>query len=210
MAVELVSSDVAILDLLRKQESATVSDLSSMLGVTATAVRQRLNRLLAQRLVDRIAVRSGRGRPSHQYQLTTLGRRKTGANFGDLSIALWQEIRAISDPEVRRGLIQRVSKRMASLYTEQITGDTLEEKMESLAALFTERQMPFSVDTEGDLPVLTALACPYPELAEQDQAICAMERMLFSEILGRPVRLSVCRLNDDENCCSFEALPEHN
>ncbi len=210
MSVELSAADVAILDLLRKKESATVPDLGSLLGVTATAVRQRLNRLMAQGYVDRLAVRAGRGRPSHRYQLTTLGLRKAGTNFGDLSVALWQEFRAISDPEVKRGLIQRISKRLAEMYADQISGETLEEKMESLADLFRNRQIPFSVETEGELPVLTALACPYPDLAEQDRAVCSMERMLFSEILGSPMRLSACRLDDGESCCSFEAVTERN
>jgi predicted ArsR family transcriptional regulator len=51
--------------------------------------------------------------------------------------------------------------------------------------------------------VLTALACPYPELADQDRSVCAMERMLFAEVLGESVRLSKCRL-DGDTCCSFE------
>ena len=77
------------------------------------------------------------------------------------------------------------------------------EKMESVAGLFGDRDVPFDVDTSGDLPVLTALACPYPELAEQDRSICALERMLFSEILGENIRLTNCRL-DGVNCCTFE------
>ena len=80
--------------------------------------------------------------------------------------------------------------------------DTLEEKMESLAKLFSARQIPFEVDTSGNLPVLTALACPYPELAESDHSICSMERLLFSELLGETVRLGKCRLDGDQ-CCTF-------
>jgi predicted ArsR family transcriptional regulator len=142
------------------------------------------------------------------YVLTTKGRRKTGANFADLAIALWQEIRAIDDPEVRRGLIQRISRRLAEVYRDRICGETLEERMEQVAELFSSRQMPFLVEKAekaGELPVLTALACPYPDLAEQDRTVCSMERILFSELLGEPVRLSTCRLTDDgAHWCSFE------
>jgi predicted ArsR family transcriptional regulator len=203
MVEPIIPSDVAILDVLRTRDALTVVNLVEILGVTATAVRQRLNRLLAQGYVDRQTVRSGRGRPSHRYVLTAAGRRRTGANFADLAIALWQEIRAIQDPEVRRGLIQRISRRLAGAYAEQVSGATLAARMESLVTLFGERQVPFVVAGEGELPVLTALACPYPDLAEQDRSVCAMERMLFSELLGRSLRLSRCRL-DGETCCTFE------
>ena len=201
---DLVPSDVTILDLLRKRRWMSVSEFRDALGVTATAVRQRLTRLMAQGYVRREAIESaGRGRPSHRYELTTEGRRKTGANFGDLAIALWQEMRAIKDVEVQRGLLQRLSNRLAELYSGQIQGDSLEERMESLAALFQERQIPFDVRIdENQLPVLTAHACPYPELAEQDAAICAMERMLFSDLLGERVNLDECRLDGDP-CCTF-------
>ena len=50
--------------------------------------------------------------------------------------------------------------------------------------------------------MLTALACPYPELAKLDRSVCTMEKLMLSEILGENVRLSECRL-DGANCCTF-------
>jgi predicted transcriptional regulator len=132
---DIVPSDVAILDLLRKQDGLTIIQLSEAMQVTATAVRQRLTRLMAQGYVERMTCREGRGRPSHQYLLTSKGRRKTGANFADLAVALWQEIRAIKDADVRTGLLRRISGRLAAIYGSQIQGDTLEE---ALQRAFTE------------------------------------------------------------------------
>jgi DeoR family suf operon transcriptional repressor len=203
MPLEAESSDIALLDLLRKHGPLNVSQLKSAVGVTATAVRQRLVRLLAQGDIERHAERMSRGRPVHRYGLTEKGRRRAGANFADLAIALWQEIREIKDLEVRRGLLSRISRRLATLYAGQIHGSTVEEKMESLAALFRERQIPFEVERTSELPLLQATACPYPELAEQDRSVCSMERMMFSELLGENLRLSSCRL-DGHNCCTFE------
>ncbi len=65
-----------------------------------------------------------------------------------------------------------------------------------------EREIPFEVDQSGGLPVLSALACPYPELARMDRSVCTMEKMMLSEILGNNVRLSECRL-DGASCCTF-------
>jgi DeoR family transcriptional regulator, suf operon transcriptional repressor len=203
MAAEVETSDIGLLDLLRKHGALSVAQLKAAMHVTATAVRQRLVRLLAQGDIERHAERIGRGRPVHRYGLTEKGRRRAGANFADLAIALWQEIREIKDPEVRRGLLARISRRLTTLYAGQIRGSSLEERMESLAAIFRERQIPFEVERKYDLPLLHATACPYPELAEQDRTVCSMERMMFSELLGENVRLSSCRL-DGHNCCTFE------
>jgi predicted ArsR family transcriptional regulator len=194
---------VSILDLLRKQQEMTVMQLSAAMEVTATAVRQRLGRLLQQGYITRTAITAGRGRPSHRYTLTLKGQRKTGANFADLAIALWQEIRSIEDVEIRRGLLQRISKRMAVMYGDEIQGETVVQRMDQLGGLLTDRELPFSVSEESGLPVLTMLACPYPGLAEQDRSICSMERILLSNVLGGSVALTECRL-DGDSCCTFE------
>lgn len=202
MISTVTNHDEALLNLLRKQGSAGISELVDVLGVTATAVRQRLNRLMEEGLVERQQVVSGgRGRPSHRYQLTEKGRRTSGNNYADLVDVLWAEIRSIEDPEVRAGLLKRIAKQLAQRAGE-LPGETLEEKMQRLADLMQQKHIPFEVDSSGDLPVLTAVACPYPELVEHDKSICAMERMLFSEVLGETMRLTDCRPHGD-SCCSF-------
>lgn len=202
MGSDMVPSDTAVLDLLRKTERMTVSELAAELAVTATAVRQRLTRLMAHGLIERDVHREGRGRPSHQYRLTTKGRRRAGANFSDLAIALWQEVRSISDPDVRKGLLGRISHRLVALYGDRVSGETVAQRMESLVQLMRERQIPFEVEERDGLPVLNALACPYPDLADADRAVCAMERQFVAEAVGHDVRLERCRLDGDE-CCSF-------
>jgi len=197
------SSDIGLLDLLRKHGPLTIAQLKGAMGVTATAVRQRLVRLLSQGDIERHTQKLTRGRPLYRYQLSDQGRRRAGANFADLAVALWEEIRGIKDPEVRRGLLQRISSRLAAEYAGRVGGSTLEQRLESLAAVFRERQIQFEVERANELPVLHARACPYPDLAEHDRTVCSMERILFSELAGQPMRLSSCRL-DGHNGCTFE------
>jgi predicted ArsR family transcriptional regulator len=196
------TSDSGLIELLRERGALSISDLTTVMHVTATAVRQRLSRLMNQGLVQRDITKPPRGRPSHCYSLTEKGRRQTASNFADLTLALWQEIRSIKDSETRRGLLQRIAKKLAGHYEQNIHGNTTAERMQSVSALMADRNVPFTVDRSGALPVLTAHACPYPELAEQDRGICSVEKMLFSELLGEKLRLSDCRL-DGANCCNF-------
>ncbi len=203
MAAITETSDVQVLDLLRQHEALSISEFARQMGVTATAVRQRLTRLMGRGLVERATPKGVRGRPSHRYSLTEKGRRESGHNFGDLAIALWQEVRAIKDPEVRNGLLQRVAESVAAMYRGQICGSTPEARMQELAALLGQRNIPLSVEGSEELPVLTAWACPYPTLAEQDRGVCAMENMMLSELIGQRVKLSECRL-DGGNCCRFQ------
>jgi len=199
-------SDKGLVDYLRRAGASTISELVDFAGVTATAVRQRINRLMEQGLVVRQAESAGRGRPTHRYSLTAAGVQSGGNNYSDLVSVLWSEIRAIDDPDVRHGLLKRIVSRLAERYREQMSGTSLEERMESLVGLMQQRDVPFEItaSADGQLPVLTALACPYPDLVELDRSICSMEKMLFSEVLGEGVKLGSCRL-DGESCCTFEA-----
>jgi predicted ArsR family transcriptional regulator len=198
------TSDEAIVDLLRRRKTAGVAELAVSTGVTATAVRQRLARLIRDGLIVRRAEPAGRGRPSFRYSLSAKGERTAGTNYTDLALTLWKELRAVEDPSVRRGLLQRIAERLADQYRDQVNGETPAERMESYAAIMEARGIPCDFDDSGELPVLTAYACPYPEVADQDRGICAMETMLFEDVFGGDLLLSECRL-DGANGCLFRA-----
>jgi predicted ArsR family transcriptional regulator len=121
-------------------------------------------------------------------------------------VVLWREIRAVKDPQVRRGLLARIAEALASTYANRVHGETVNERMDSLSALFAERRIPLESKTDGGLPVLSVRQCPYPDLAEVDQGICAMEKLMFSQLLEQEVRLSECRLQGHA-CCTFEVGP---
>ncbi|MFM1904506.1 MAG: hypothetical protein RLZZ440_2406 [Planctomycetota bacterium] len=197
------ATDAALIELLRLQPSLEVGDLAENLGVTATAVRQRLDRLMRSGLIERVAVAKPRGRPSHAYSLTAAGRRVGGDNFKDLAFVLWREIRGIRDPEVRSGLIGRIGAALAAECQERVTGGTTTERLESVAAFLRDRDISCSVE-HGPLPVLTTRSCPYPDLADEDRGICAAERLMLQELLGSPVQLAECRL-DGTSACRFVA-----
>jgi DeoR family transcriptional regulator, suf operon transcriptional repressor len=197
-------SDERLLELMRSRGAISIAEAIEAGGVTATAVRQRLTRLMNQGLVERSTERRGRGRPVHRYTLTEKARRQSGHNYADLSMALWHEIRNLKDAEIRRGLLQRVADSMSEMYRDEVVGSTAESRMNSLKELMADRRIPVEIEARPNLlPVLTVVDCPYPELAAQDRSICAMERMMFADLLQTSVSLSQCRL-DGHNCCQFE------
>jgi DeoR family suf operon transcriptional repressor len=206
MSLTAPTSDGHLLDLLRISGSMGVAELATRVEVTPTAIRQRLMRLMAQGLVQREAIRNGRGRPKHLYRLTDKGLRLTGSNFGDLALALWREIGLTGSDERQREMVRRIARALAIEYADQVQGSTVTERMQSLSELLAHRRIPTSVGDFAHQLVITAHACPYPKLAEQDRRVCEMERTLFSELLGQEVALTQCRL-DGGTDCRFQAEP---
>src|ERR1051326_8225450 len=124
------SSDKALLEVLRRNGAVTISTLVAEMGVTATAIRQRLHRLMDEGLIQRHAEKIGRGRPNHRYSLTDKGEQAAGTNFAEMADVLWEEIKSLDDPAVRRGLLKRIAGRLAERYRTRVVGGTLGERME--------------------------------------------------------------------------------
>ncbi len=204
VADQIQVSDQAILDHMRTRESMGVIDLTGKLGVTDTAVRQRLTRLMNKGFVERFSVREGRGRPKYAYRLTESGDRESGANLDDLAVALWQEITGIADVGLRQRLIQGVIERLVARYCVEIRGNDPVQRMRSVAELFNRRGIPVAIDEQGPTPRLKVLGCPYPGLRGDDRYVCSMEQILFQRLIGVPLENVSCEVSD-HGCCEFEA-----
>lgn len=203
------ASDRELLDLIRRHGPLTVTEMADRLGVTPTAVRNRLTRLVGSGMVERKAEHGGRGRPRHTYSASLEAHRRLGQNYADLAVVLWDEMmRTVEDRRLRRVLFGRITERLAEMYRAQVTGDEWEGRLVQLGSILHGRGIEAEV-TCGDgsmTPVLKQHSCPYYELAEVDRAVCAMERKMFEKVLGRGLRLSQCRL-DGHRSCDFEAKP---
>ncbi|WP_417744943.1 helix-turn-helix transcriptional regulator [Rosistilla oblonga] len=200
--------DRQLLDQLRRHESMVIADLVDAMGVTATAVRQRIDRMLEMGLVQRAKINGGRGRPSFSYMLSPAGHRQAGADPGQLAVAMWQAISELPDPETRKWLLQRVAQRVGAEYREQLADSSLADRMDSMSHLLAEKRILAEFSNDGSLPVLDVHACPYPDLTDEGQRrdMCHLEQEMLSEALGQPMELSRCQL-DGHSCCQFAPVP---
>ncbi|MCA9137502.1 MAG: winged helix DNA-binding protein [Planctomycetales bacterium] len=199
------SVDRDLLVAMRGGELTGIGELTEQLKVTATAVRQRIDRLLERGLIERKKVVAGRGRPTYRYRITDQGRRANAADSTELAEAMWREMLSIEDPELRKRMLSSVATRLGREYASQLDDTaTLEERMRVLSRLLSTRRVSSDVISAGELPVLDINTCPYPTLADggDDHSMCHLEEQVLSEALGKPVHLSQCRLDGDA-CCQF-------
>ena len=207
MKATLDPNDRQFLSRLRRMEDGTVHEICAEIGVTATAIRQRLTRLQGLGFVTREAVRCGRGRPHHVYRVSTAGLRELGDNYGDLATILWQEVNNIEHPEVRAQVMGRVRQAMVAQFAPVVRADSLSERFDDLKTALLARGFDVEVDNSGPLPILRENNCPYLELAGSDPSICEMEQEIFHRVLGVEIKLTQCCL-DGAHCCEFQPSVE--
>ena len=204
MKPALETNDREFLEQLHRLGAVTIQDICDAIGVTATAVRQRLVRLQGAGLVTREIMRAGRGRPRHVYKVTPAGQRELGDNYSDLALTLWRGIQEIEQPEIRATLIERVREALVSHYGGVANGASLDKRLHQLGSALRARGFDVEIDTTKSLPILREHACPYLELASSDADICRLEQEVFQAILQTDVVLKQ-RCVDGHTCCEFHA-----
>lgn len=202
MPYALDRADSQFLSQMHRLGPGTVLDLGRALGVTATAIRQRLVRLEGAGLIARSLERVGRGRPHYLYELTPKGLRQLGDNYGDLALILWREIQRIPDGELRAQIVSRVREAMVQRFG-PIEGRNLEERLRKFRDALAGHGYDVEVGEQNGLPILRENSCPYQDLADEDRGICDLEQEVFQRVLGVDVKLTHC-CQDGHRCCEFE------
>ena len=203
MSDPVSAADRTLLVRLNRRGRAGVDDLCEELGVTATAVRQRLGRLSDGGLVDRAPVNVGRGRPKHLYGLTADGKRALGSNYQELADAMWSALSEVEDETVRSFLFGRLQDTLVARYGGDSVGTgLLTERLAGLRDALQVHGFAVELDDSGPLPVLREHHCPYLDISEDDPRICDLEQRVFERVLGTGVELTRC-CRDGDACCEF-------
>jgi len=208
MSSPLDVRDREILERLHQGDGADIPALCDLLGVTRTAIRQRIARLESAGFVSSELRGQSRGRPRHLYRVTAEGLHELGENYRELAVVLWEAIAGYDDTEVRESLIRRVQNALAERFRKQLTsGDSVEDRLDQLADEMKSSGFNVESDHSGGLKILRETSCPFPMLADVDEAICQVERQVLEQVLGAPVKFrSRCR--DGQGCCEFQVLDQ--
>lgn len=206
MSSPLDTRDREILEHLHQAAGADIQALCDVLGVTRTAIRQRLARLESAKFVVSELQGQTRGRPRHLYRVTAEGLHELGENYRELAVVLWEAIAGYDDETVRESLIKRVQNSLAERFRKQLTsGDSVEDRLDQLADEMKSSGFNVESDHSGGLRILRETSCPFPMLADVDEAICQVERQVLEQVLGAPVEFrSRCR--DGQGCCEFQVM----
>ena len=198
--------DREILQYLHQSAGVDVQSLCELLGVTRTAVRQRISRLESAGLIVSDLQGQSRGRPRNIYRVTAEGLHALGENYRQLAVVLWEAITGFEDEDVRIRLLARVRDVLAERFRRQLGScENLDDRLDLLASEMKSSGFNVESDHQGGLRILRETSCPFPLLAEVDDAICQVERQVLEQVLGAPVEVrSRCR--DGHGCCEFQVL----
>ena len=196
-----------ILDHIRKHGKTTVRELAELLHLTATGVRQHLNVMVRDGLVQVHEARGHVGRPALVYSLTPAGDALFPSRYDELSRLLLDEIRAIAGSKGVQSVLMRVAGRSAEPYAARVKDLPLKERVEEATRIINERDCAADSRPSGpDEYLINQYTCPFPNVARVNSGVCALEVEFVRHLTGGDARLVRSLLRGD-HCCTYRVRP---
>lgn len=196
-----------ILEYIRRHGGATVRDLSSLLRLTATGIRQHLSVLEREGFVEVHEARGRVGRPALVYSLAPAGSALFPSRYDDLSNLLLEEIRSIAGSKGLQSVLMRVAARSAEPYEPRLKGRGLRHRVDEATRIINERgQVADSEATAAHEYQINQYTCPFPNVARLHSGVCALEVEFVRRLTGGDARLVRSLLRGDK-CCTYRIRP---
>jgi len=200
---ELGETKREIVDRLKRAD-ATAPALATALGITEAAVRQHLDALEQNGLVERRTLPpTGRGRPVSAWALTDLARELFPDRHGDLTVELLGALRtALGEDGLTRVIDERAAAQLKAYRKAVPARGSLRDRVDALAAVRTAEGYVAEVIEDDDGLLLVEHHCPICAAATACQNFCSSELQLFRDVLGPKVKVERTQhlLSGDRRC----------
>jgi predicted ArsR family transcriptional regulator len=171
-----------------KRADATVADLAATLDMTEAGVRQHLDALAENGLVESHTRPSeGRGRPPTVWTLTDLADDLFPDRHDDLTVELISAVRnALGEQGLARVIDARADVQRAAYRRAVPARGSLRKRAEALARVRSDEGYVAEVvdDPDGKGVLLLEHHCPICTAATACQGLCTSELELFREVMG--------------------------
>ncbi|MCK7611603.1 helix-turn-helix transcriptional regulator [Roseibium sediminicola] len=177
-----------LLNALKSSGPQTAAELATGLNVTTVAVRQHLDGLHQDSLVDFEDLKGTVGRPKRVWALTAAGHQQFPDNHSNLVLGLLNGMSDIFGAEGLEKLIAHREAHSRKTYQEAMSGaEDLQGKLEVLAELRNREGYMADVAEDGNGYLLIENHCSICAAATACQGFCRSELTLFQEVLGPDV-----------------------
>lgn len=174
-----------ILDHMKREGSVTAKVLAQEFNLTTMGVRQHLQGLEDNGLVNFQDVKVKVGRPTRHWNLTAQGHRRFADRHGDLIIQMLDSVEYIFGAKGLNQIIERREDQTFEQYQKALTsGSTLTEKLEILTTLRQQEGYMAELQKDGNDFILVENHCPICHAATRCPTLCKTELSVFQRLLG--------------------------
>lgn len=205
---EATNTRERVLRTLLARERCTINELAEAVNINPISVRHHISRLEAEGLVASQEERHGVGRPRRWYFLTEKGRERFPTRYIRLTVRLLEQLKETLPKEMVSTLFTQIAREMASDYAATLEGQTLEERLRTVAELLAAEGFTVEIERQGDFLQIREVNCPYFHVSQNHPEICAVDQTLISTLLDSPAQKVQCVLHGDAHCTYLVSDPQ--
>ena len=191
---------------IKRSQPITARDLSSVFGVSTTAIRRHLKELQLDGSVVYVRERRGMGAPAYVYRLTPRGEALFPNRYEGALKELLQHIEERAGRgEINRLFVDQFRARADQLKSE-LADQPVEVRLQRLVRMLTEEGYMAEWDSRGGAIRLAEHNCAIRAVAERYPEVCAAERRFLTEVLAAQVERRT-HITEGSNACEYAISP---
>lgn len=190
----------SILSQLLLLQSATISQLAELMGISEISVRHHLMSLEAEGVIISSEERHGVGRPRFIYRPTEKGYQTAPTNYLRISDQALQTMKRVLGADMLKELLEALGKDLAENYSDVMTSEDHDINLTRLAGNLTQDGFIFSWARSDQNYTLTTHHCPFHYLGQTHPEVCAINHALLESLIRQPINHDTCILRGDAAC----------
>jgi len=194
------STKEKILDTLHRKSKITINDIAEAVGINAISVRHHLSNLEKEGLIAADEERHGVGRPRLVYSLTQDGMERFPTKYLQLTTRLLTQMKDSMPGPVVAKLFSQIAETMASEYSEQIKGLSMEDRLDFVKEMLAREGFTVEWEKKGKEYQIHEISCPYYQIGVAHPEVCTVDQMLISTMLALPAQKVQCVLDGSSHC----------
>lgn len=189
-----------ILQTLLRQPKITINKLAEAVGINPISVRHHLTNLQMEGLISADEERHGVGRPRLVYSLTEDGMEKFPTKYFRLTTRILDQMKETMPGPVVAKLFNQIGEDLASEYSSQIQGLSMEERLELVKELLAQEGFTVEWEKKGSEYQIHEISCPYYQIGVAHPEVCTVDQTLISRMLALPANKVECILDGGTHC----------
>jgi DeoR family transcriptional regulator, suf operon transcriptional repressor len=189
-----------ILQTLLRRPKITINDLAEAVGINPISVRHHLTNLQMEGLISADEERHGVGRPRLVYSLTEDGMEKFPTKYFRLTTRILDQMKETMPGPVVAKLFNQIGEDLASEYSSQIQGLSMEERLELVKELLAQEGFTVEWEKKGSEYQIHEISCPYYQIGVAHPEVCTVDQTLISRMLALPANKVECILDGGTHC----------
>lgn len=193
---------------LLKIKSRPISEISDILGISPTAVRQHIAILEGNGLVGKSPFKEKMGRPKFLYFLTEKSEEFFPKAYSKLLEWLIEDIVKSRGIDELNRVMGSLGKKQALDYKSRFSSKSVNEDCKTLVEVLKERKMFVEVEKKDGSIIIKQYNCLFHDISKKfGNSICEFDSTFFRTLIDARIKVLTCMASGDRYC-SFEIFVE--